>query len=83
VFCCLSIGIMMKSLLLFILNHFTSQTFIQDYGWRIGFFIGACFTFILFFLRKNIIDIPQVTNSLVKPQSENYIFIIKVIIGIA
>ncbi|MDE4996952.1 MFS transporter, partial [Francisella tularensis subsp. holarctica] len=63
VFCCLRIGIMMTSLVLFILNHFTIQTFIQDYGWRIGFFIGASFTFILFFLRKNIIDIPQVTNS--------------------
>ncbi|APC91935.1 MULTISPECIES: MFS transporter [Francisella] len=83
VFCCLSIGIMMTSLVLFILNHFTSQSFIQDYGWRIGFFIGACFTFLLFFLRKNIIDIPRVVEALDKQRSHNYIFIIKLTISIA
>lgn len=83
VFCCLSIGIMMTSLVLFILNHFTSQSFIENYGWRIGFFIGACFTFILFFLRKNIVDIPKVTEMLDKPRSENSMFIVKVIVGIA
>lgn len=83
VFCCLSIGIMMTSLVLFILNHFTSQSFIENYGWRIGFFIGACFTFILFFLRKNIVDVPRVVEALDKPRSENSLFIVKVIVGIA
>ena len=75
---------MMTSLVLFILNRFTSQSFIQDYGWRIGFFIGACFTFLLFFLRKNIIDIPRVVEALDKQRSHNYyMFVIKVTIGIA
>ncbi|AJI57694.1 major Facilitator Superfamily protein [Francisella philomiragia] len=83
VFCCLSIGIMMTSLVLFVLNHFTSQSFIENYGWRIGFFIGACFTFILFFLRKNIVDVPRVVEALDKPRSENSLFIVKVIVGIA
>lgn len=83
VFCCLSIGIMVTSLVLFILNHFTSQAFISDYGWRIGFFIGACFTFVLFFLRKNIVDIPRVTEALENPRSQNLTFIVKILIGIA
>ncbi|AXA34307.1 MFS transporter [Francisella adeliensis] len=60
VFCCLSIGIMMTSLVLFLLYHYTSEAFIDNYGWRIGFFLGAVFTFILFFLRRGIVDLPQV-----------------------
>ncbi|AIT10093.1 MFS transporter [Candidatus Francisella endociliophora] len=83
VFCCLSIGIMMTSLVLFVLNHFTSQEFVSEYGWRIGYLIGACFTFILFFLRKNIVDLPQVTETLEKSRSQNSTVIVKILIGIA
>ena len=86
VFCCLSLGVMMTSLVLFLLNHFASQAFIQDYGWRIGYFIGACFTFILFFLRKSIVDLPQVKEAIANEQgkaSSRGIFITKILIGIA
>lgn len=83
VFCCLSIGIMMSSLVLFILSHFTNQAFIDNYGWRIGFFIGACFTFTLFFLRRNIEDVPLVMSELKKQHSQNQRFVLKVVIGIA
>ncbi|ASG67934.1 MFS transporter [Francisella halioticida] len=85
VFCCLSLGIMMTSLVLFLLDHFTSESFIQNYGWRIGYFIGACFTFILFFLRKNIVDLPQVKEAIAKDQAKtsSKVLIIKIMIGIA
>ena len=83
VFCCLSIGIMMTSLVLFILNHFTSATFVSEYGWRIGFFIGACFTFALFFLRRDIVDIPRNQVEETSNKSSNFSLTLKVLVGIA
>jgi MFS family permease len=86
VFCCLSLGIMMTSLVLFLLNHLTSQNFVHEYGWRIGYFLGACFTLALFFLRKNIIDLPQVKEAIANEQgraSSRGVFIIKTIVGIS
>ncbi|GAB4223507.1 MAG: MFS transporter [Francisella sp.] len=82
VFCCLSAGIMMTSLVFFILSHFTNESFIQTYGWRIGFFIGSCFTFILFFLRQNITDVDQKKNKQVD-LSSTYLLILKIIVGIS
>jgi MFS family permease len=56
IFACLSFGIFLTSVVLFVMNEFTSATFIQDYGWRIGFILGAVFTLVVYMLRKNIKD---------------------------
>lgn len=83
VFCCLSLGIMMTSVVLFLLNHYTSTKFVDNYGWRIGFFLGAVFTFVLFFLRKGIVDLPRIENDENTKKSSLSQLTIKVAIGIA
>ena len=81
VFSCLSLGIMMTTLVLFLLTRFFSDEVVQNYGWRIGFLIGAVFTFILFFLRRDIVDEP-VNSKTIVDDDRGLTFIAKVIVGI-
>lgn len=56
VFSCLSLGIMMTTLVFFIMTKLTSPEFVSDYGWRVAFLLGAIFTFFIYFLRKGVTD---------------------------
>jgi MFS family permease len=80
IFACLSLGIMMTTLVLYLVTTYTSESFAAEYGWRIGFFIGAVFTFTMFFLRKNIVDAP-VSEEKISDVSSGSSFIGKIVVG--
>ncbi len=77
----LSLGIMMTSVVYFLLNHYTSKSFMHDYGWRVGFLIGALFTLSLFFLRRGISDIPNVYRQIKNHEIKKFSFFSKVFVG--
>ncbi|QIV94226.1 MFS transporter [Allofrancisella frigidaquae] len=83
IFSCLSFGIMMTTVVLFIVTNYTSDHFVKEYGWRIGFLIGAIFTFTLFFLRKGIVDdhLPKLTINLNNQNTSLLSFVAKVVVG--
>ncbi|QIV96326.1 MFS transporter [Allofrancisella inopinata] len=82
IFSCLSLGIMMTTVVLFIVTNYTSEYFAKEYGWRIGFLIGAIFTFTLFFLRRGIVDdLPKSAVNLNNQNTSLMSFIAKVVVG--
>ncbi|AJC49203.1 MFS transporter [Allofrancisella guangzhouensis] len=82
IFSCLSLGIMMTTVVLFIVTNYTSDSFVKEYGWRIGFLIGAIFTFSLFFLRKGIVDdLPKPVVNLNNQNTSLISFVAKVLVG--
>ena len=56
IFAFLSLGILLTTLVFFIMHNCMNDISIASYGWRIAFFIGALMTFLIYFLRKNIDD---------------------------
>ena len=81
IFACLSFGIMMTSLVFYLITHYTSESFVADYGWRIGFMIGALFTLVLFFFRRDIDDTILLVKSTEKVDESYISFTFKVIVG--
>lgn len=84
IFACLSLGIMMTSLVFYLITNYANESFIANYGWRIGFMIGALFTLMLFFFRRNNIkDNMKIVPIEVEETEENVgSFIFKTIVGI-
>lgn len=82
IFACLSFGIMMTSLVFYIITNYASDGFIANYGWRLGFLIGALFTLVLFFFRRDIDDAIAPTKPTEKVEEDFVSFSFKVIVGI-
>jgi MFS family permease len=78
---CLSLGILGTSIVYFLLSHYTSSSFLDQYGWRIGFLIGALFTLLLFFFRRGIADVSDLDRSKNNHEIKEYSFIPKVMLG--
>ena len=81
IFACLSLGIMMTTLVFYIISHYASDSFIAEYGWRIGFLIGALFTLVLFFFRQDIDNTISSVKPTVKAEESFISFVFKVIVG--
>ncbi|MFT4694637.1 MAG: MHS family proline/betaine transporter-like MFS transporter [Francisella sp.] len=78
---CLSLGIMMTSVVYFLLSHYTTDSFMHNYGWRVGYLIGALFTLSLFFLRRGISDIPNIYREINNHEIKKSSFFSKVFVG--
>ncbi|MFC4892144.1 MFS transporter [Pseudofrancisella aestuarii] len=84
VFSCLSLGIMMTTLVFFIMTKFTSSEFVAEYGWRIAFLLGAVFTFFIYFLRKGVTDSYDfLVDKSSEVKEEIGVFLKRIFIGIA
>ncbi len=82
IFACLSLGILLTSFIYFVMSEYTSKEFLNDYGWRVAFLIGAIITFCIYLFRKSITESEEFISNKGVDKETSMNFCKKIVVGI-